>query len=158
MSVTVITATISFSYTFAAIFDKVEQLTTRVAQSIGDKEGNAMIDMYAVSDDEKDTVLFLLQDAARNLFKGFGKLTFGITDAITISDTLVSLKIKNNGSQNTNTPNEIDGLIELALINYILAAWFAKKILGEQSNYYYMEYIKNVKDITDKTFRLRIPA
>lgn len=156
MSVAIAGGNITFTFTESSLFDKVQEQTTRVSQTIFNKEnGNPMIDQYAISEDENTFVINKMKEAARNVFGNFSKLTYGVTNAISITDSSVILKVKDNAKYNSNSPEQINDLIEQALVYYIVSAWFASKGLGDISNNFYVLYSNSVRSATENSYQLR---
>lgn len=158
MSVTVNDNDIVFTYTLATLNDKVQQLSARAAQSFPPEEGISMVDKYAVTDDEQDTIILKMKDAGKQVFQYFGKLTFGIANAQTITDASVELKIKKETGGNPNTPKDIDLVIEEALVNYILGEWFVIKGRMDHAQAYSTLFNLKIREILRLSAELRKPA
>jgi len=147
-----------FTYTFTVLNEKVQQLSARAAQAMSPAEGVVMVDKYAISDDEQDTIILKMKEAADQVFQYFGKLTYGITNAITKTDSSVELKIKKETGGNPNAPKEVDGVIEEALVNYILGEWFAIKEHMAQAQVYATAFNMNIREVLRLSAELRKPA
>ncbi len=143
---------------FSSLNDKAQQLSARVAQALPVEEGVKMIDKYAISDDEQDTVIEKMKEGAGKVFQYFSKLTFGITSAVAITDASVILKIKKEGGGNANIPKQIDLLMEEALVRYILMEWFSMKGNPDQAKYQLSLYVEKTREIVRSSADLRKPS
>ena len=159
MSVSVSTGVITFTYTSTTILEKVKELTARTAQVMFTEKNPApLVDQFAVSDDEENTVLIKMKEAAGRIFQNFSKLTYGVTAPVTLADANVILKIVDNAGYNPGTPTMIDSLMEEAIVDYVVSAWFAMKKISDQSNFYFIAYNSCVKDLVNLSFELRLVA
>lgn len=149
---------IEFTYQFDDINDVVQLITAEIAVTILDEEKMPMLDEFAISDDEKYTVMQKMKDAATEIFDRFLKVTSTSVDAVAISDSAVSCKIKDRNAYNENTLKAIDRLIMSAFVNYIVADWFTDKKVGDHAQIYNLKYVKNIRDIMKRSVQLRKPT
>lgn len=149
---------IKFTYTYDELFDVVSLVTNEIALTILNKEGDAMLDEYGITEDEKFTIVQKMQDGATEIFNKVIKITFGVSDSITLSSSSVICKILDKEAYNDNVLAAIDRLMKNALSNYIIKEWFSDKMLADQAGVYMQKYRMNVRDIVKYSVQLRKPT
>lgn len=156
MAVVTAAGKITFTYTFAGIEEQAQMESARVAQSLVSEKGTAGVDAFAISDDEQDLVRSKFKEAARYVFRNLSKLTYGIANAVSISDSQ-AVVIINDNEGNAASVADADDFIQKALLNYVLAAWFSYRKVADTSNLFYVQYTSNVRELLRASYYLRIP-
>jgi hypothetical protein len=125
---------ISFYYVVDDVFNDSSLRSMYQARNIKDQSGVSMVDDYAITEDERDIHLGLLEDAVFDVFLHLLKYTKSLTDSIyhnqdyTPSGGVLAktsgVKIVDNEAYNENYIKAIDMNLLKAIRFYILRDWF----------------------------------
>jgi hypothetical protein len=135
---------------------------------VKDTEGASQLDDVAISQDERDIVLEMLEQAIYDVFGEMFKITEDVTDPIffneeiTLQDeggtvTASGGLIKDNEAFNANVLPNIDKKIENYLRYYIMAEWYVAASLGPDAQLNFARYRDYLRQVKNLTFRLRKP-
>lgn len=170
--------TIIFYYKKDDFFKHLSLRTLYRAKNIKSEAGEALIDDYAMSEDEKDVFLLFMKQATYDAYDIVQKMTTGITTApIVIDDTTsiitivpdgenttedilntYSFKILDEAAFNENALYAVDSGIEKYIKCHVLADWY--DLVGLDNEYIKWSTKKDVARIdliTKRLFQLRKP-
>jgi hypothetical protein len=162
-------AMISFYYEFDKLFNSAILRTGYRAKNVKDQGGNAQIDDFMLSPDEKSIVKEYLEqglyDTAGELFK----ITGGVKDPIffdvdytpvgstELESKVCGFKILDNVNYNENVVGNIDKKILNCLRYYILREWYISTSMtadAQIAEAQFKEYLTKMKNLS---FELRKP-
>ncbi len=161
-------AKIRFYYTTDKIINSVRLRSAYRAKSVKNDAGESQLDDVAISQDEKDMVLEMLEQAVYDIFGEMFKITDGVDDPI-FFNTEVTLKdgttkvtasgglIADNDAFNENVLPNIDKKILNCIRYFILKEWYVALSMGDDATLnfnMYKDYLRQVKNLT---FQLRKP-
>lgn len=132
-----------FAYKRSDIFDDVCHLSAFMAKNAATKEGQPLLEQYAISEDEEPMFLLCLRDCLPDIWEVFVKLTHGETspfnaaethtEATTIGDitlaaneTYITLRINDSLAYNPNLLSLVDSSIRSAIEQGILEKWYTR--------------------------------
>jgi len=161
-------ASIRFYYETEKMFNSLSLRTSYRAKMIKDTEGVSQTDDVAISQDEKDIVKELLEQAVYDIFGEMFKITEGIADPI-FFDTTFTPKggaseltvsggiLKDNEAFNANILTNIDKKIENCIRYFILTQWYVVCALGTDAKLNQDQYTDYLRQVKNLTFQLRKP-
>lgn len=141
-------------YTLNNLFDRVSTFSLYKLQAMDER-----IDMYAITESEKDFFNVTIKRAARDVFKKFSILSKNITDALQFkSDDLASTSTLDESVSiiyifetptywDDNLTEVLDQKVEEALISYVLKSWFKLKNLKDVTSYEESDYDNILSEI-----------
>ena len=161
--------TIVFYYAEDTVFNNLSLRTLYRAKNILDKEGNSMVDDYAMSGDEKDAFRLFFETAIYDAFDIVTKMAAGIsTDPVFInsSQTIATIVIPNlygfrivdNAAYNINVLYGVDDGIRKFVDYHILSSWYELVGLDTELQKWLAQRNEARTDlITRRLFQLRKP-
>lgn len=138
---------IYFIYEREGIFDDIRQLSTFMAKNAANKEGQPMLEQYAITEDEAPMFGLCLRDCLPDVWELMVKLTHGVEDAyqdaktftaeevaelatkgITVSadKEYVTFRIVNNGAYNPNILKVVDASIRSTIEQGVMEKWYTR--------------------------------
>lgn len=165
-------AYIVFYYKTDDLFNNVFLKTTYRAKSLRDKNDEAQVDEYAMSEDEKDAFTLFLQQAIHDVFNSVMKMTSQVTDALILDTSVAAIisdvsaeddkaygfKIKDHEAYNANNLVLVDDGAKKMIENYILKEWYKMVGLDSELQKHLAEYMASRQDlVTKRLFQLRKP-
>lgn len=162
---------IVFYYKTDDLFNNVFLKTTYRAKSLRDKNDEAQVDEYAMSEDEKDAFTLFLRQGIHDVFNHVMKMTSQVTDALVLdtavnaiigtgtdTDKAYGFKIKDHEAYNVNNLVLVDDGAKKMLENFILKEWYKMVGLDSELQKYMNEYMSSRQDfVTKRLFQLRKP-
>jgi len=162
-------ATIVFYYNTATLLNDVSIRTLFRAKNIKDATGEAQIDDFGLTNDEKSIFDIYLKSAIYNAFAIVVKMTTGITtdpvfvDASTTINTVVTptvsgFRILDNAAYNANVLFGVDDGIFQYIRYSVLASWYEAVGLDNEATIWEAKKKAMKADlITNRLFQLRKP-
>ena len=160
-------AMIRFYYPTDDIFNSVSIRSTYRAKMVKDNQGESQLDDIAISQDEKDIVKEILEQAVYDIFGELFKITESVDNPIFFdaSITLVNTStvvasgglIKDNAAFNTNVLPNIDKKVLNAIRYYILSEWYVSNSMADDAKLNWEKYRDYLRQVKNLTFQLRKP-
>ena len=94
--------TIAFTYEVDDLFTDASRVSAFTSKNLRDKEGNAMVDTFALSEDERGVYLQGMKSILPDIYDLLIKLTSDIDNAFIVSDTEIKFIINDNDVYNAN--------------------------------------------------------
>ena len=160
-------ALISFYYTVDSLFNDASMRSMYQARNMKDNSGATMVDDYAITEDERNIHLSLLEDAVFDVFLNFLKYTKAISDAIkhNVDYTPVTqgavaaktsyVKIVDNVNYNDNYLNVIDKNLLKAVRFYTLRDWFDSQGKDAEAKGFDALYMLALRNVKNYAFQLK---
>jgi len=160
-------AMIRFYYETDDVFNSVSIRSSYRAKMVKDNEGASQLDDVAISQDERDIVLEILEQAIYDVFGEMFKITEDVTDPIFFNEEVIldaggiitacGGLIKDNEAFNVNVLPNIDKKIENCLRYYIMAEWYVASSMGPDAELNFARYKDYLRQVKNLTFQLRKP-
>jgi hypothetical protein len=150
---------IRFHYTFAEIFTNVKLESEYRAKLLKDKDGNPLIEDYAMTDNENTGFEYHLKQGLYEIGKVVLKLTRGLTEALYVitSPAEVNILMVNKDYHNPNLLPILDKEMENMLTHYCLWNWYDHVSLPEISKTYLLRFQAAQIALSGLVFELRKP-
>ena len=119
--------TILFYYNRDTLFNDVSLMSNYMSKNLSTKDGNALTDDYAISDDEKDLVQVAIRATLPDIYEAMAKITNAVSSAFEDDATetgtsgrpasghYVEFTLLDNGSYNDNVLTTVDASLYNAL-------------------------------------------
>lgn len=117
-------AQIKFFYNRDTVFNDVSLMSNYMCKNLTTKDGDAMIDDYAISDDERDLVNVGIRATLPDIYESMAKITTAVSDAFDDevdenagtdehgeaypAGSYVEFTLQDNGSYNNNVLTTVD--------------------------------------------------
>ena len=162
-------ATIVFYYDTATLLNDVSIRTLFRAKNIKNQEGEAQIEDYGLTNDEKDIFGIYLKSAIYNAFAVVVKMTTGISvDPVfvdsstsinsTVTPNVSGFRILDNAAYNTNVLFGVDDGVFQYIRYSVLASWYEAVGLDKEAAIWETKKKLMRNDlITNRLFQLRKP-
>lgn len=161
-------AKIRFYYPTDAIINSLQLRTHYRALMIRNEQGEAMLDEYAITADEKDMVKEMLEEGIYEIGTSFFKMAQGVDNSIFFDSTLpeiaVPLDERSNGFEivnreayNSNLLPAIDKKILSCIRYFCLKEWWTAVASPNDVTTNTNKYNLLLKDLNNLTFQLRKP-
>ena len=160
-------AMVRFYYETEKIFNSVSIRSTYRAKMVKDNQGESQLDDVAISQDEKDIIKEILEQAIYDIFGELFKITESVDDPVFFDSevTLVDASkvtasgglIKDNDAFNKNVLPNIDKKIENCIRYYILSEWYVSASMGDDATLNFNRYRDYLRQVKNLTFQLRKP-
>lgn len=124
MATTIASEKIKFEYDTATLFDKVALRTAYMAKSLTTEKGESLSEEYAMTDDERDAFNITIESMMPEIQDIFLKQTSGVEDAFVLSDSKLSVTIKDYMAYNSNVVGMVDAALEDCIITGAARGWF----------------------------------
>lgn len=158
MSVEVVAGLITFTYASSDLFTTVKMKSSYRSKTIKTEKGEPLVDDFAMTDDELDLFNEFLTDNVSKILEFFLKLTYGITDAITVNVSgNVVLKINDKENYNTNLLSYTDKTIKDILVYKLLSEWYKSCGLEPEYKKIDSDYETTRKELIRRIFEFRKP-
>lgn len=147
---------ILFSYTVGDIFDKASRKSAFNAKNVRDKEGNALVEHFAISEDDRDIFLQGVQSILPDINALMLKITSGMKDAFSFDENgAISISIQDNNAYNENLLSLVDTSIEECIIEGSLMEWYKSCTNADLLNLYSKSFGMSLEKLYDRLFQLR---
>lgn len=138
---TIVDSNIVFLFEKAGVFDDIRQLSTFMAKNAANKEGQPLLEQYAISEDEEPMFNLCLRDCLPDVWGIMVKLTHGVDDPygeVTFNSTTygdltvktgvpyVKFAIVDNGAYNPNLLKIVDASIQSTMEQGVLEKWYTR--------------------------------
>ena len=138
---TIVDSNIVFLFEKAGIFDDVRHLSAFMAKNAANKEGQPLLEQYAISEDEEPMFNLCLRDCLPDVWEIMVKLTHGVDDpygeetfdSTTYGDLTVKtgvpyvkFAIVDNGAYNPNLLKIVDASIQSTMEQGVLEKWYTR--------------------------------
>lgn len=161
-------AMVQFAYATDDLFNSVAIRSTYRAKMVKDGAGESQLDDVAISQDEKDIVREILEQAIYDVFGELFKITESVDSPIFFdADTVLGATgdavkasgglIKDNQAFNANVLPNIDKKIENCLRYYVLAEWYVSASMASDAELNWGKYKDYLRQVKNLTFQLRKP-
>ena len=160
-------AMVRFYYETDDVFNSVSLRSAYRAKMVKDNTGESQLDDIAISQDERDIVLEIMEQSIYDIFGEMFKITEAVNNPIFFNEaiTLVSTSevtasgglIKDNEAFNENLLPNIDKKILNSIRYYILAEWYVSASLGNDAELNFAKYKDYLRQVKNLTFQLRKP-
>jgi hypothetical protein len=160
-------AMIRFYYETDDLFNSVSIRSSYRAKMVKDAEGTSQLDDVAISQDERDIVEEILEQAIYDVFGELFKITESVTDPVFFDETVTLVDasqvtasgglIKDNAAFNANVLPNIDKKIENCLRYYVLSEWYVSASMGADAELNFGRYKDYLRQVKNLTFQLRKP-
>lgn len=153
MSVLTTTEAIKFYWQQQSVFDEVERETLYKGKTLTDKEGNPLIEIYALTEDETDIFKDYMKEAVRDAFNLAIKQSIGIANSLVIDGTIegeansYGFSVKNNSMVNTNFKDAADGAFNKFIKYSILLKWYSLNNLPDLIKHYQLQIMWTEQDL-----------
>jgi len=130
---------IKFYYKTDSLFDRCKIMSAYKANSIKTESGESMLDEYAMTDDEKDAFLVILEDVIFNAGMKFRKLHADVTEGVffdtvipqTDPDKANGFTIIDHDAYNENLLSHVDNHTRAYIVSHVLYEWYKLKNLAD---------------------------
>lgn len=158
MSVTATGGLITFTHASSDLFTSVKMKSSYRSNTIKTEKGEPLVDDFAMTDDELDLFNTFLNNNVGKVLELFLKLTYGITDAITVDVSgNVVLKINDKENYNTNLLSYTDKTIKDILVYKLLSEWYKSCGLEPEYKKIDLDYQTTRKELVRRIFEFRKP-
>lgn len=161
-------ARISFYYTIQELLDLNSLWTLYKSAYMTDEKGEAMIETMAITGDEEDIFLSILEDGVFDILNRFLKYTTGITNAIQFNENYtpsggvaaksVVLQVVDHDNYNDNYPKSVADILEKTLKFYVLSEWFSLKNMDNDATKAAQMYAQSLMQLFRHSFQLKKPT
>lgn len=156
-------AKIRYYYETDSIFNKLNLRTHYRAKMVKDGKGEVQLDDIAISQDERDMVNEMLEQAIYELGTYMFKIAQGVSNSIffntTLSDVLAKessgFEMIDNAAYNENLLPVIDKKIETCLIFYCLREWYGSVAMPDDIKSNTFLYKEHLDKLNQLTFQMR---
>lgn len=158
-------ARICFYYTVDSLFNDASMRSMYQARSIKDNSGATLVDDFAITEDERNIHLSLVEDAVFDVFLNFIKYTKSITNAIQHNVNYTPsggqqaktsyVQIVDTGNYNENYIKAIDTNLLKAIRFYTLRDWFASQGRLEEAKQFDGLYMLALRNVKNHAFQLK---
>lgn len=156
---------ISFYYTVDSLFNDASMRSMYQARNMKDQVGATMVDDFAITEDERNIHLSLVEDAVFDVFLNFLKYTKGITNAIQhnvnytpsagVEAKTSYVQIVDTEAYNENYIKAIDVNLLKAVRFYTLRDWFESQGKSEEAKKFDALYILALRNVKNYAFQLK---
>lgn len=150
-----INKTITFTFSVQKIFNNVSLRSHYRAKNLQTESGDSLIDIYALSEDEKDVFNISLEDISAELYGILLKMMSEINDASVISGEDVIFKVKDNQAYNPNSVILVDKALQKALIDGVLYQWFDAVAQDNFADKFKNDYEEDKRNLKERLFQLK---
>lgn len=161
--VTSVPNSIRFYYKQDSIFSRVAYETAMRAKSIKDQSGEAQLDDFALTEDERNLFKIFFDRALLDVLKVFLKHTKGIpkadvidengmesTTPSTTSDDYGEFEIRDNDAYKSSTLEWIDRQVKEMLTLHVKSSWYESVGLEELSKLSMDKYLVAKRDLVNR--------
>lgn len=159
-------AQIRFYYPTDNIFNSVHIRTSYRAKNIKNQAGESQLDDIAISLQEKDMVVEILEQAIYDIFVKMHKIVaesvanpYFINEEITLVNTNTTIAsgsvIEDNDAYIHSLLPNIDKKIENCIRYYVLSEWYVSVSLAEDAALNRQKYLEYLTETSNLTFQLR---
>jgi hypothetical protein len=166
-------ARISFYFPVDKVFDDASMRSMYQARNMKDQTGATMVDDFAITEDERNIYMSLLEDAVFDVFLNFLKYTKGIdgalqhnadyvlpavgeADPVTVKASFV--QIVDNANYNENYLQAIDMNMIKTIRFYTLRDWFESQGKSDEAAKFNNLYILALRNVKNYAFQLKKAA
>lgn len=170
-------ATVLFYYDKNKLFNDVSLMSNYMAKNLTSKDGAALTDEYAISDDERDIFDVCSRAALPDLYEAMTKITHGVSDSFDddyvvnagsadkeyfVDDTgaviygeYVTFRMQDNGAYNENVLFLVDASLLSTIKQSILKEYFSIVIQPEFFKVTTDRYIAELYKLKQRLFQLK---
>lgn len=148
---------VSFSYEVNDIFNKVAMKSAYNAKNIRNKDGQSLVDDFAITEDEKDIFQQCLRSVLPEIYSIVLKITSGVSDAFNfdVTGATVSLSVMDNEAYNENILSLVEQSISECLVEGTLMEWYRSTIHADLLNMYSKSFGMSLEKLFSRLFQLR---
>lgn len=147
--------TIAFTYEVDDLFTDASRVSAFTSKNLRDKEGNAMVDTFALSEDERGVYLQGMKSILPDIYDLLIKLTSDIDNAFIVSDTEIKFIINDNDAYNANLLLLLYNAIRETLIQGSLKVWYRTSLHGDLFKIYNESYQQSLTELYNRLFQLK---
>ena len=158
-------AKVVFYYTLDSLFNDASMRSMYRTRNNKDAAGVSMVDDLAITEDERNIHLSLVEDAVYDVFLRFLQFTKAITNAIAhnvnytptagVEAKTSYVQIVDNANYNENYLSAVDKSLLKAIRFYTLRDWFTSQGQAKEAGEYDALYIMAMRNVDKYSFQLK---
>lgn len=129
---------LSFTYDLDELMADIMPLNQIRVKELKDKDNKILFENFAITEDDKDTIIIFIKNAVFDLVSVTLPITSGVIDAAKIEDPY-GIVVKNNLGYNSNVKPMVENLFKQFIVASVLMQWYEIKGLGEDVKLWFLK-------------------